>query len=95
MIEACDYKLGGPRASMPPSLQYPPVSQGTSVAIERRVGIIEKHSNVTCLSAGSILINLLLKQPLIPGSPLGLCHLLSSCPEAPAGTQFQLPGLGR
>lgn len=43
---------------------------------------------------GSILINLLLKQPLIPGSPLGLCHLLSSCPEAPAGTQFQLPGLG-
>lgn len=44
---------------------------------------------------GSILINLLLKQPLIPGSPLGLCHLLSSCPEAPAGTQFQLPGLGR
>ncbi|EQB77101.1 hypothetical protein CB1_000145081 [Camelus ferus] len=44
---------------------------------------------------GSILINLLLKQPLIPGSSLGLCHLLSSCPEAPAGTLLQLPGFGR
>ncbi|MBV96633.1 ATR-interacting protein, partial [Eschrichtius robustus] len=44
---------------------------------------------------GSILINLLLKQPLIPGSSLGLCHLLSSCSEAPTGTLFQLPGLGR
>ncbi|XP_031542447.1 ATR-interacting protein isoform X2 [Vicugna pacos] len=43
---------------------------------------------------GSILINLLLKQPLIPGSSLGLCHLLSSCPEAPAGTLLQLPGFG-
>ncbi|XP_004312849.1 ATR-interacting protein isoform X1 [Tursiops truncatus] len=43
---------------------------------------------------GSILINLLLKQPLIPGSSLGLCHLLSSCSEAPTGTLFQLPGLG-
>ncbi|XP_015442644.1 ATR-interacting protein [Pteropus alecto] len=37
---------------------------------------------------GSILINLLLKQPLIPGSPLGLCHLLSSCSEAPTSTLF-------
>ncbi|XP_022428965.1 ATR-interacting protein isoform X3 [Delphinapterus leucas] len=43
---------------------------------------------------GSILINLLLKQPLMPGSPLGLCHLLSSCSEAPTGTLFQLSGLG-
>ncbi|XP_073916046.1 ATR-interacting protein isoform X2 [Castor canadensis] len=43
---------------------------------------------------GSILINLLLKQPLVPGSSLGLCHLLSSCSEAPAGTFLQPPGLG-
>ncbi|XP_007953479.1 ATR-interacting protein [Orycteropus afer afer] len=43
---------------------------------------------------GSILINLLLKQPLIPGSSLGLCHLLSSCSEAPAGTTLQPPGFG-
>uniref|UniRef100_A0A8C3WRE8 ATR interacting protein n=1 Tax=Catagonus wagneri TaxID=51154 RepID=A0A8C3WRE8_9CETA len=43
---------------------------------------------------GSILINLLLKQPLIPGSSLGLCHLLSNCPEAPASTLLQPPGLG-
>ncbi|XP_039084091.1 ATR-interacting protein isoform X1 [Hyaena hyaena] len=38
---------------------------------------------------GSILINLLLKQPLIPGSSLGLCHLVSSCSEAPASTLLQ------
>ncbi|XP_074260008.1 ATR-interacting protein isoform X4 [Saimiri boliviensis] len=44
---------------------------------------------------GSILINLLLKQPLIPGSSLSLCHLLSSCSESPAGTSLQPPGFGR
>ncbi|XP_008851474.1 ATR-interacting protein isoform X2 [Nannospalax galili] len=43
---------------------------------------------------GSILINLLLKQPLIPGLSLGLCHLLSSCSEVPTGTLSQPPGLG-
>ncbi|XP_007642972.1 ATR-interacting protein isoform X2 [Cricetulus griseus] len=42
---------------------------------------------------GSILINLLLKQPLVPGSSLGLCHLLSSCSEVPIGTLLQPPGL--
>ncbi|XP_036594928.1 ATR-interacting protein isoform X2 [Trichosurus vulpecula] len=42
---------------------------------------------------GSVLINLLLKQPLTPGVSLGLCHLLSSHPEAPAGF-FQPPRLG-
>nr|XP_035935216.1 ATR-interacting protein isoform X4 [Halichoerus grypus] len=42
---------------------------------------------------GSILINLLLKQPLIPGSSLGLCHLLSSS-EAPTSTLLQPPGFG-
>uniref|UniRef100_A0A2K5MCE4 ATR interacting protein n=1 Tax=Cercocebus atys TaxID=9531 RepID=A0A2K5MCE4_CERAT len=43
---------------------------------------------------GSILINLLLKQPLIPGSSLSLCHLLSSSSESPAGTPLQPPGFG-
>ncbi|KAM9592488.1 ATR-interacting protein isoform 1-T1 [Trichechus inunguis] len=43
---------------------------------------------------GSILINLLLKQPLIPGTSLGLCHLLSSCSEALPGTLLQPPGFG-
>ncbi|XP_052043150.1 ATR-interacting protein isoform X2 [Apodemus sylvaticus] len=42
---------------------------------------------------GSILINLLLKQPLVPGSSLGLCHLLSSCSEVPTGSLLQPPGL--
>ncbi|XP_011794558.1 PREDICTED: ATR-interacting protein isoform X1 [Colobus angolensis palliatus] len=43
---------------------------------------------------GSILINLLLKQPLIPGSSLSLCHLLSSSSESLAGTPLQPPGFG-
>ncbi|XP_074053732.1 ATR-interacting protein isoform X1 [Macrotis lagotis] len=43
-------------------------------------------------SQGSVLINLLLKQPLTPESSLSLCHLLSSHPEAPAGF-LQLPRL--
>ncbi|XP_008056446.1 ATR-interacting protein isoform X2 [Carlito syrichta] len=43
---------------------------------------------------GSILINLLLKQPLITGSSLSLCHLLSSCSESPTGTLLQPPGFG-
>ncbi|XP_063104879.1 ATR-interacting protein isoform X2 [Cavia porcellus] len=43
---------------------------------------------------GSILINLLLKQPLISGSGVGLCHLLSSCSESPTGNVLQPPGLG-
>ncbi|KAM6161235.1 ATR-interacting protein [Erethizon dorsatum] len=43
---------------------------------------------------GSILINLLLKQPLISGSGIGLCHLLSSCSEAPSGNLLQPLGLG-
>ncbi|XP_013363063.1 PREDICTED: ATR-interacting protein isoform X2 [Chinchilla lanigera] len=43
---------------------------------------------------GSVLINLLLKQPLMSGSGVGLCHLLSSCSEAPAGKLLQPLGLG-
>ncbi|XP_021112610.1 ATR-interacting protein isoform X3 [Heterocephalus glaber] len=43
---------------------------------------------------GSILISLLLKQPLISGSAVGLCHLLSSCSEAPTGNLLQPLGLG-
>lgn len=42
---------------------------------------------------GSILINLLLKQPLVPGSSLGLCHLLSSGAEVPTGPVLQPAGL--
>lgn len=50
---------------------------------------------VTLFSAGSILINLLLKQPLTPGSSLGLCHLLSSSSEAPSSTLLQPLWFGR
>ncbi|KAM5292152.1 ATR-interacting protein [Ctenodactylus gundi] len=55
---------------------------------------ISKPSRVLLFSTGPILVNLLLKQPLVSGSSLGLCHLLSSCSEAPAGTLFQPPALG-
>ncbi|XP_054450769.1 ATR-interacting protein [Pteronotus mesoamericanus] len=47
----------------------------------------------TSNARGSILINLLLKQPLNPGSPLGLCHLLSSS-EPPTVPLSQPLGFG-
>ncbi|XP_006779432.2 PREDICTED: LOW QUALITY PROTEIN: ATR-interacting protein, partial [Myotis davidii] len=54
------------------------------------VGSLMQRSN----PQGSILISLLLKQPLVPGSPLGLCHLLSCGSEAPTSTLLQPLGLG-
>ncbi|XP_016058301.1 PREDICTED: ATR-interacting protein isoform X3 [Miniopterus natalensis] len=60
------------------SLGGDPIKQEESQ--KNLVGSLMQRSN----TRGSILINLLLKQPLIPGSSLGLCHLLSSCSEAPA-----------
>ncbi|XP_053785493.1 ATR-interacting protein isoform X2 [Desmodus rotundus] len=48
----------------------------------------------TSNTRGSILINLLLKQPLIPGASVGLCHLLSSGSEAPPSTLSQPLGFG-
>uniref|UniRef100_A0A8B9QBY3 ATR interacting protein n=1 Tax=Apteryx owenii TaxID=8824 RepID=A0A8B9QBY3_APTOW len=38
---------------------------------------------------GSILLNALMKQPIVPGSLLGLCHLLSSNSEALPGAILQ------
>ncbi|KAM6325163.1 LOW QUALITY PROTEIN: ATR-interacting protein [Podargus strigoides] len=38
---------------------------------------------------GSILLNALMKQPIVPGSLLGLCHLLSSNSEPPPGAVMQ------
>ncbi|XP_074908652.1 ATR-interacting protein isoform X2 [Buteo buteo] len=38
---------------------------------------------------GSILLNALMKQPIVPGSLLGLCHLLSSNSEPPPGAVLQ------
>ncbi|XP_038628548.1 ATR-interacting protein isoform X3 [Tachyglossus aculeatus] len=46
-------------------------------------------------SRGSILINALLKQPLAPGSTLGLSHLLGSNSETSPGAILQLHLLGR
>uniref|UniRef100_A0A663ETE2 ATR interacting protein n=1 Tax=Aquila chrysaetos chrysaetos TaxID=223781 RepID=A0A663ETE2_AQUCH len=40
-------------------------------------------------SSGSILLNALMKQPIVPGSLLGLCHLLSSNSEPPPGAVLQ------
>ncbi|XP_030314368.1 ATR-interacting protein isoform X1 [Calypte anna] len=38
---------------------------------------------------GSILLNALMKQPIVPGSSLGLCHLLSSNSESLPGAVLQ------
>lgn len=45
--------------------------------------------------AGSILISALMKQPVVPGSSLGLCHLLSRNieewpPPVPPSTSFNM-----
>lgn len=39
--------------------------------------------------SGSILLNALMKQPIVPGSVLGLCHLLSSNSETLQGAMLQ------
>ncbi|KAM9185765.1 ATR-interacting protein isoform 3-T3 [Dugong dugon] len=68
---------------------------GESIKQEEAQKILVDSCMQTSHTQGSILINLLLKQPLIPGTSLGLCHLLSSCSEALPGTLLQPPGFGR
>ncbi|KAM8758574.1 ATR-interacting protein isoform 2-T2 [Rhynchonycteris naso] len=70
------------------SLEDDPIKQEESQ--KSLVDSLLQRSN----TQGSILINLLLKQPLTPGSSLGLCHLLSSCSDAPTGTLLQPLGCG-
>ncbi|KAM6413877.1 ATR-interacting protein isoform 2-T2 [Rhynochetos jubatus] len=41
------------------------------------------------IPSGSILLNALMKQPIVPGSSLGLCHLLSSNSEPLPGAALQ------
>ncbi|KFQ72695.1 ATR-interacting protein, partial [Phaethon lepturus] len=42
-----------------------------------------------CILSGSVLLNALMKQPIVPGSLLGLCHLLSSNSEPLPGAVLQ------
>ncbi|NXP53546.1 ATRIP protein, partial [Heliornis fulica] len=42
-----------------------------------------------CILSASILLNALMKQPIVPGSGLGLCHLLSSNSEPLPGAVLQ------
>ncbi|NWS73790.1 ATRIP protein, partial [Crotophaga sulcirostris] len=42
-----------------------------------------------CTLPGSLLLNALMKQPIVPGSSLGLCHLLSSNSEPLPGAVLQ------
>ncbi|EPQ07230.1 ATR-interacting protein, partial [Myotis brandtii] len=80
--------LAGPEENKTHSLGGDPTKQEESP--KSLVGSLMQRSN----PQGSILISLLLKQPLIPGSPLGLCHLLSCGSEAPTSTLLQPLGLG-
>ncbi|NXW38014.1 ATRIP protein, partial [Phaetusa simplex] len=45
--------------------------------------------NYVSILSGSILLNALMKQPIVPGSLLGLCHLLSSNSEPLPGATLQ------
>uniref|UniRef100_A0A8C3SGD5 ATR interacting protein n=1 Tax=Chelydra serpentina TaxID=8475 RepID=A0A8C3SGD5_CHESE len=58
----------------------------TSLNKEALVGNILRHLYIF---AGSVLLNALMKQPIAPGSLLGLCHLLSSNSEVLPGSVLQ------
>ncbi|XP_006893086.1 PREDICTED: ATR-interacting protein [Elephantulus edwardii] len=68
--------------------------EGESIKQEEAQKILVDNWMQRSHTEGSILISLLLRQPLVPGSSLGLCHLLSSGSEAPTGTLLQAPGFG-
>ncbi|NWR39159.1 ATRIP protein, partial [Tachuris rubrigastra] len=55
----------------------------------REHSALEKGFRQFCVLSGSILLNALLKQPIVPGSLLGLCHLLSSSSEPLLGAVLQ------
>uniref|UniRef100_A0A0F7ZAN0 ATR-interacting protein-like n=1 Tax=Crotalus adamanteus TaxID=8729 RepID=A0A0F7ZAN0_CROAD len=51
---------------------------------------VKQETSFSCpLKPGSLLLNALMKQPLVPGSSLGICNLLSSNPEAWTGSAMQ------
>ncbi|KAG8128249.1 hypothetical protein E2320_015106 [Naja naja] len=49
----------------------------------------QSHVQAPQQNNGSLLLNALMKQPLVPGSPLGICNLLSSNTEAWSGSATQ------
>ncbi|NXE53990.1 ATRIP protein, partial [Casuarius casuarius] len=51
--------------------------------------VVKVFQRQLCVLSGSILLNALMKQPIVPGSLLGLCHLLSSNSEALPGAIMQ------
>ncbi|KAK9406259.1 ATR-interacting protein [Crotalus adamanteus] len=51
---------------------------------------VKQETSFSCpLKPGSLLLNALMKQPLVPGSSLGICNLLSSNSEAWIGSAMQ------
>ncbi|NXW92325.1 ATRIP protein, partial [Alopecoenas beccarii] len=56
------------------------------VVLELMVKLLQRQLFIL---PGSILLNALMKQPLVPGSLLGLCHLLSSSSEPLPGAVLQ------
>lgn len=56
------------------------------VVLELMVKLLQRQ---LFIRPGSILLNALMKQPLVPGSLLGLCHLLSSSSEPLPGAVSQ------
>ncbi|XP_048190721.1 ATR-interacting protein isoform X2 [Perognathus longimembris pacificus] len=82
--EACSPQFG--RTPFPTKESF-----NANMSVPHQCQIEQRYKSVN--RQGSILINLLLKQPLVPGSSLGLCYLLSSCSETPSGTFLQPPGL--
>lgn len=61
------------------------------VNLLKHVAVVAEDGKATpkAISPGSALLSALLKQPLVSGSLLGLCHLLSSSAEALPGAVLQ------
>ncbi|OXB58171.1 hypothetical protein ASZ78_006943 [Callipepla squamata] len=67
----------------------PSSSSGNCFAQTSSSKEVDGKATPKTISPGSALLSTLLKQPLVPGSLLGLCHLLSSSTEALPGALLQ------
>uniref|UniRef100_A0A8C0C1A6 ATR interacting protein n=1 Tax=Buteo japonicus TaxID=224669 RepID=A0A8C0C1A6_9AVES len=67
----------------------PSCSSGNLIAPATLIKEGKPIYNLASHQDSSILLNALMKQPIVPGSLLGLCHLLSSNSEPPPGAVLQ------
>ncbi|NXT79692.1 ATRIP protein, partial [Zapornia atra] len=69
-----------------PSALTASIKEGSKPNLQQVEKLLQRQLRVL---SGSILLNALMKQPIVPGSVLGLCHLLSSNSEPLPGAVSQ------